>query len=132
MIFLADEFLFFFLELEDSQKDDTDLNESNAHRRIKDSQIFVLNRRFRNIMAEHHKETLAHRERCKKAIIRELDIGKFVENKNAFLVDCFFVAGQEMSKDELEKLLDNDCSSSLNFRVRFSCRLNNIEHLSNI
>ena len=62
--------------MEEAQGHSNDLNESNAHRRIRESQVFVLFRRFRDTMAEHHKESLAHRERCKTAIIRELDMSK--------------------------------------------------------
>jgi hypothetical protein len=54
--------------------DDHDKN--TAHWRLKESQIFVLTRRFRDTMIEYNKEAVSHRERCKKCIVRELEMGK--------------------------------------------------------
>lgn len=62
--------------MDEAQKKSNDLNESSAQWRIRESQTFVLFRRFRDTMAEHHKESLTHRERCKKAIVYELEMSK--------------------------------------------------------
>jgi len=63
--------------MEQVQENRDDHEKNNAQWRIKESQIFVLTRRFRDIMAQYNQETVIHRERCKKAIARELELGKF-------------------------------------------------------
>jgi hypothetical protein len=51
-------------------------NETNTQRRIKESQIFILNRRFRDTMNQYNEETLTHRDRCKHLILCELKMGR--------------------------------------------------------
>ena len=67
----------FRLEMENMIESQTDSEKASAQGRIKESQIFVLTRRFRDIMNQYNQEALAHRDRCKKAISRELEIGLY-------------------------------------------------------
>lgn len=62
--------------MEQTQENRDDHDKSGAQWRIKESQIFVLTRRFRDTMTQYNQETVLHRERCKKAIVHELDICK--------------------------------------------------------
>jgi hypothetical protein len=57
---------------------DDDPTETNAQRRIRESQIFVLIRRFRDTMIQYNQETVSHRDRCKKVIVCELELGKLI------------------------------------------------------
>jgi hypothetical protein len=66
----------FYLEIEDALKQPVDRNETNAKRRIKELQLFNLNRRFMDTMNQYNQEALAYRERCKNVILRELDMGR--------------------------------------------------------
>lgn len=66
--------LLFYLEMESSIECQTDSEKASAQGRIKESQIFVLTRRFRDVMNQYSQEAMAHRERCKKVILRELEI----------------------------------------------------------
>ena len=66
----------FYLEIEDTLTKPIDHNETNAQRRIKESQVFTLNRRFRDTMNQYNQEVLAHRDRCKVIILRELEMGR--------------------------------------------------------
>jgi hypothetical protein len=71
--------LFFsYIGMEQARDNRDDHDKNNAQWRIKESQIFVLTRRFRDIMTQYNLETITHRERCKKAIVRELEIGKLI------------------------------------------------------
>ena len=65
--------LLYYIEMKETQND---YDETNAQRRIKESQINVLTRRFRDIMLEYNKETVVHRERCKNVIVCELEMCK--------------------------------------------------------
>ncbi len=65
-----------FLEMEQALNIRDDPEETHTQRRIKESQIFVLTRRFRDTMNQYNQEAVSHRERCKKAIVRELEIGR--------------------------------------------------------
>ena len=69
-------FLSYFSELEQSQTHQTDYDITSVYWRIRQSQIFVLTRQFRDTMIEYNKEAVLHRERCKKIISRELEICK--------------------------------------------------------
>ena len=51
---------------------------TSTQERIKESQIFGITRRFRETMNQYNQESVAHRERCKKTIARELEICKRV------------------------------------------------------
>jgi hypothetical protein len=64
-------------QIQDNQ-DDTD--KANAQWRIKESQIVNMTRRFRNVMNQYNLEFVSHRERCKKIIIRELEISEYDYN----------------------------------------------------
>jgi hypothetical protein len=62
--------------MEQARENRDDHDQINAQWRIKESQIFVLTRRFRDTMTRYNLETVLHRERCKKAIVFQLEIGK--------------------------------------------------------
>jgi hypothetical protein len=62
--------------MDQAQESRDDHDNKNAQWRIKESQIFVLTRRFRDTMTHYNQEAVSHRERCKKAIVRELAICK--------------------------------------------------------
>jgi len=78
----------------------TDAEKCSAQGRIKESQIFVLTRRFRNIMNQYNQDAILHRDRCKKAISRELEI-----------------AGTRKTDDELEELLESGYPGAYSFSV---------------
>jgi hypothetical protein len=60
--------------MEQIQGDQDDTDKASAQWRIQESQIFNITRRFRDVMNQYNQESLLHRERCKKVILRELDI----------------------------------------------------------
>jgi hypothetical protein len=62
--------------MEKTQETTANQELSHSHRRIQESQIFVLTRRLRDTMSQYNQESMQHRERCKKAIVRELEIGE--------------------------------------------------------
>lgn len=47
-----------------------------AQWRIRESQIFVLSRRFRDMMIKYNQEVVLYRDKCKDAIVRELELCK--------------------------------------------------------
>ncbi|CAF3337477.1 unnamed protein product [Rotaria sp. Silwood2] len=49
---------------------------SNAQWRVEELQIFDLTSHFRNTMIAYNEETVAHHDRCKKIILRTLEICK--------------------------------------------------------
>jgi hypothetical protein len=63
--------------MERIQEDQDDTDKASAQWRIKESQIFNLTRRFREIMNKYNLESVTHRERCKKSIMREFEISKY-------------------------------------------------------
>ena len=62
--------------MEQEQDNAGNSNRTNAEKRIKESQIFVLTRQLRETMIRYNQETTAHRERCKRVIVRELELCK--------------------------------------------------------
>ncbi len=72
--------VFFELEMEQIQDNQDDTDKANAQWRIKESQIVNMTRRFRNVMNQYNLEFVSHRERCKKIIIRELEISEYDYN----------------------------------------------------
>ncbi|CAF3843133.1 unnamed protein product [Rotaria sp. Silwood1] len=77
-----------------------DHDKQNAQWRIQESQIFVLTRRLRDTMIQYNQETIAHRDRCKKIIVRELEI-----------------SGNRKTDDELEDLLENGFPGTFNLSI---------------
>ncbi|CAF4333679.1 unnamed protein product, partial [Rotaria magnacalcarata] len=73
-------------------------DKQSAQGRIRESQIFVLTRRLRDVMIEHNVNTVAHRERCKKIIVRELNL-----------------SGQGKTNDELEQILESGISEGFGY-----------------
>lgn len=61
--------------METAHENLNDRDKNSAQGRIRESQIAVLTRHFRNVMTQYNLETVAHRERCKRLISRELDLG---------------------------------------------------------
>jgi hypothetical protein len=66
--------------MERIQEDQDDTDKASAQWRIKESQIFNMTRRFRDVMNQYNLEFVAHRERCKKSIMREFEISKYHED----------------------------------------------------
>jgi hypothetical protein len=64
--------------MEQIQENQNDAQRLSTQGRIKESQIFGITRRFRETMNQYNQESMVHRERCKKAIVRELEICKRV------------------------------------------------------
>ena len=62
--------------MEQSLNDQTNDEKATARWRIKESQVFNITRLFRDIMNQYNQETVLHRQRCEKAILRELEIGE--------------------------------------------------------
>ena len=62
--------------MEQSRENRGDSDKINAQWRIKEAQVAVLTRRFRDTMIKYNQETVSHREQCKKIIVRELQICK--------------------------------------------------------
>jgi hypothetical protein len=59
------------------QENQDDNDKATAQWRIKESQIFNITRRFREVMNQYNHEAVVHRERCKKVIVRELEISEY-------------------------------------------------------
>ncbi|CAF1429677.1 unnamed protein product [Adineta ricciae] len=87
-------------KLKQSQTHQTDYDITSAQWRIKESQIFVLTRQFRDTMIEYNKEAVLHRERCKKIIARELEI-----------------SGNRRNYDELDAMLDAGYPGTFSFPI---------------
>ena len=64
--------------MEDEQMNCDASEKANAQWRIKESQIFVTTRRFRDMMGLYHQDMIAHREQYKNMIVRQLEICEFV------------------------------------------------------
>ena len=62
------------LELEHAQEQQPDQEKTNTQGRIKESQIFVVTRRFRDVMNQYNQQFILHRGKCKNAISHELEI----------------------------------------------------------
>jgi t-SNARE complex subunit (syntaxin) len=69
--------LFFKLEMEQNQADQNQTEKGSTQWRIKQSQIFNITQRFREAMNQYNLESVTHRERCKKSIMRELEISNY-------------------------------------------------------
>jgi hypothetical protein len=63
--------------MEQVQANQDDADKRSAQGRIKESQIFNMTRRFRDVMNEYNQEFVLHRERCKRVIVRQLEISKY-------------------------------------------------------
>ena len=68
------------LEMEDEQMNCDASEKANAQWRIKESQIFVSTRRFRDIMGLYNQDMITHRERYKSMIVRQLEICEFARS----------------------------------------------------
>lgn len=81
-LFFKNDFSFYFSSCFDIEIEliHNDPDQNSAQRRIKESQLFVLSRRLRDIMMEYNRETVTHRDRCKKVIVEQLRLGNFYEN----------------------------------------------------
>lgn len=126
LIFLSFEYVFFlmtlfYLEMENMIELQTDAEKCSAQGRIKESQIFVLTRRFRNIMNQYNQDAIVHRDRCKKAISRELEIGSlgisFFFSIKLFMFAVLILAGTRKTDDELEELLESGYPGAYSFSV---------------
>ncbi len=71
------DFFSFELEMEQTQEDQDDTDKASAQWRIQESQIFNITRRFRDVMNQYNQESVSHRERCKRVIVRELEISEY-------------------------------------------------------
>ncbi|CAF2709507.1 unnamed protein product [Rotaria sp. Silwood2] len=87
-------------KMEQAKESRDEHDKTNAQWRIKESQIFVLTRRLRDTMVAYNQETIAHRDRCKKIIVRELEI-----------------SGNRKTTDELEDILDSDFPGTFNVSI---------------
>ena len=63
--------------MEEAQCKQNETNKASAQWRIRESQIFNVTRQFRDIMNRYNQESVLHRERCKKIIVRELEISEY-------------------------------------------------------
>lgn len=63
--------------MEQVQEDQSEDEKGSVQSRIKEAQIFDITRRFREVMNAYNHEFVLHRERCKRAIVRELEISKY-------------------------------------------------------
>ncbi|CAF3964022.1 unnamed protein product [Rotaria magnacalcarata] len=86
-------------KLEQTQKDAKD-DIGSAQWRLKESQIYNITRHFRQIMIQYHEECVAHRDRCKKAIKRELEI-----------------SGNRRTDDEIEDMIENGFPGTFSFSI---------------
>ncbi|CAF4311376.1 unnamed protein product [Rotaria socialis] len=75
-------------------------DKQSAQGRIRESQIFVLTRRLREVMIQHNLNTVAHRERCKKIIVHELNL-----------------SGQGKTNDELEQILESGIAGGFSYSL---------------
>ncbi|UJR15278.1 hypothetical protein I4U23_002231 [Adineta vaga] len=87
-------------KLEQIQIDQTDADKASAVWRIKETQIFNLTYRFRQVMQKHNQEFVSHRERCKKVISSELEI-----------------TGIRRTDEELEEMIENGFPGTYNFSI---------------
>ena len=71
------------LEMEDEQENCDPREKNDAQWRIKESQIFVTTRRFRDTMTLYNQDMVAHRERFKDVIVRQLELCKFAACRSA-------------------------------------------------
>jgi len=86
--------------MEQIQENQDDADKANAQWRIQELQIFNITRCFREVMNQYNQESVVHRERCKKVILRELEI-----------------SGNRKSDDELEDILQNGFPGTFNFSI---------------
>lgn len=63
--------------MEQIQQDQARINQDSAQWRIKEAQIFNITKDFREVMNRYNQEYVLHRERCKRAIVRELEISEY-------------------------------------------------------
>lgn len=68
---------FIQLEMEQAHEMQDDEYKASAQGRIKESQIFNITRRFRDVMQQYNLESIVHRDRCKNIILRELEISEY-------------------------------------------------------
>ncbi|CAF0983201.1 unnamed protein product [Adineta ricciae] len=87
-------------KMEKIQEDLPEADKANAVWRIKETQIFNITRRFREVMNVYNQEFVLHRERCKRAIVRELEI-----------------TGNRRTNDELEEMLEHGFPGTFNFSI---------------
>jgi len=87
-------------KMEQVQENQDAIEKASAQWRIKESQIFNMTRRFRELMNQYNLESDAHRERCKKVIMRELEI-----------------TGNRKTNDEVEEMLENGFPGTFNFSI---------------
>jgi hypothetical protein len=70
------------MEQVEANQDDADKISSQG--RIKQLQIFNMTRRFREVMNEYNQEFVLHRERCKRAIVCQLELSKYQTGEQCF------------------------------------------------
>ncbi|CAF0866149.1 unnamed protein product [Rotaria sordida] len=87
-------------KMEQAKQNCDDHDKTNAQWRVKESQIFVLTRRFRDTMVAYNQETMSHRDRCKSVIVRELEI-----------------SGNRKTNDELEDILESGFPGTFNLSI---------------
>jgi hypothetical protein len=63
--------------MEQVQENQDDIEKASAQWRIKESQIFNTTRRFREVMNHYNQASVLHQDRCKKIIIRELEMCEY-------------------------------------------------------
>lgn len=66
-----------FIGLEKAEIEPGDVAGS-THWRLKKHQVYSLTKRFSDVMNQYHQDCVAHKDRCKKAIQRELAISKYL------------------------------------------------------
>ncbi|CAF3503795.1 unnamed protein product [Rotaria sordida] len=87
-------------KMEQAKQNCDDHDKTNAQWRVKESQIFVLTRRFRDTMVAYNQETMSHRDRCKSVIVRELEM-----------------SGNRKTNDELEDILESGFPGTFNLSI---------------
>jgi len=87
-------------KMEQTLENHNETDKASAQWRIKESQIFNMTRRFRDVMNQYNIESDAHRERCKRVIMRELEI-----------------TGNRKTNDEVEEMLENGFPGTFNFSI---------------
>ncbi|CAF0852441.1 unnamed protein product [Rotaria sordida] len=87
-------------KMEQAKQNCDDHDKMNAQWRVKESQIFVLTRRFRDTMVAYNQETMSHRDRCKSFIVCELEI-----------------SGNRKTNDELEDILESGFPGTFNLSI---------------
>ncbi len=111
-------FAFFELEMEQIQENQDDTDKASAQWRIQESQIFNITRCFRDVMNRYNQESVLHRERCKKVIVRELEICEY-RSRLKFNIHFLLIAGNKRSDDEVEEMLQNGFPGTFSSSVRF-------------